>query len=190
MQRKRLVLAAVLIGVLVFTSGFFSYRLLVPTSNGRSDSLGLQGYVVIKAYHPDGTLYATWQGHNNIYGNAVDALSQCLSGESNSPNGYGTDCSQFINQVWISGPSLPPYVGTATNALTPTGCNPVGNPGTCTGWVTTGTVDFANYATAPFPLTLNEGGAGYSFEPFDIVNLSITANTGDRVVFTITFSIS
>lgn len=177
----------------MFVSGLVSYRVLFNTANGgRTDNFDLQGYAVIKAYHANGTLYATWQGHNNIYLNAIDALSQCLSGESDSPNLYGTDCSQFINDVWISGPSLPPYTATATSTLTPSGCSPIGNPGGCSGWVTTGTIDFANFPTAPFPLSLQYGGAGYGFEPFDDVNLSptITASSGDRVVITVTFSIT
>jgi len=123
-----------------------------------------------------------------------------MSGNSTTPNLFGT-CSPMTPLVWAQGVEVNPpgagvpFYATATNTMLPSGCTPVGNPPTCTGWQTTGTVTFS---TGPpnnptFPITLNSAGAsGQDDVPFDTVSLSptITVNAGDSLVVTVTFSIS
>jgi hypothetical protein len=196
-----MVAAAVLIGMMLFAGGFFSYQVFLSKgSQSHQESIPLGGYVVIRAYHADGQLYATWQGHNTLYVDAVNAIAECMSGASSTPEWFDT-CSPMTSNVWLGGyvnsnTGEPPLTGTASNTLLPAACSPTGNPPSCTGWQTTGTVIFP--ATIPnggsYPYTVNEAGASgnEAVIPFDIVQISptITANAGDTLVITVTFSIT
>lgn len=198
MARKRMVAAAVLIGAMVLLGGFVSYTLVNGKGKGGlGESIPIGGYVVVKAYHADGQLYATWQGHNSLYEWAVSAIAECMSGQGSSPEGFDT-CSGMTPNVWAydDGTSEPTVTATATNTLLPAGCSTTSNPPTCTGWQSTGTIVFS--ASTPsgisYPYSVNQGGAAAqeSYIPFDTVSISpaITANAGDSLVITVTFSIT
>lgn len=192
-----MVAAAILIGAMVFAGGFFSYQLVNSKARGDlGQNIPIGGYVVIKAYHANGQLFATWSGHNTLYQWAVSAIAQCMSGTGSSPEGFDT-CSGLTPNVWVyNGGSEPVLTATATNSLLPAGCDTNSNPPTCTGWQTTGTITFA--ASTPsgitYPYSVSEGGAAgqESYIPFDTVSINpaITANSGDSLVITVTFSIT
>ncbi len=196
-----MVAAAVLIGAIVLLSGFFSYQVFINKGNAaHSDSIPIGGYVVVKAYHADGQLYATWQGHNTLYVDAVNAIAVCFSGQSSSPE-YWNSCSPMTPEVQLGGyysstVGEPPLTATATNSLLPVSCSPTGNPPTCTGWQTTGTITFPSTLIngLQYPFIVDEAGANgpSTGVPFDTVNVSpiITANAGDSLVITVTFSIT
>lgn len=199
-------MAAVVIAAMMLVSGLIAYRALVPTGNGArnaplgSESLPIGGYAVIQAYHSNGQLYATWQGHNTLYVSAVNALAQCLSGNSTTPNLFGS-CSGFTSSIFLDTASFVEYKVNAVNTMTPTGCTPIGNPPNCSGWQAQATFDFSTITpdsasssqTNTFPASFNRAGTyAPSFVPFDLITITspVTVNQGDRLVVTISFSVT
>lgn len=196
-----MVAAAILIGAMVFAGGFFSYQLVNSKARGGlGQDIPIGGYVVIKAYHSNGKLFATWSGHNTLSVFAVNAIANCISGVSDTPDIFGT-CSSMTSNVWVQGlevsgdnPNNIPFEGTAANSLLPSGCISVatdenGGLTTCTGWQTTGTITFSG---SDLPVAVDSGGAEGPGVVFDQVSISptITVNAGDSLVVTVTFSIT
>lgn len=188
MHSRALYLGAILVVVAVFASGFFAYPMVVhPQAGGTSEGIPIGGYFVISFYHADGTLFATWQGHNSLYVAGINSLAECMSGQDLPPV-LGT-CEGPLAYVWVDNGGNAQYNGAATSTLYPSGCNPNGNPGTCTGWQTKGTITFSS---GTFPVSMSRAGTeGSSQFPFDLVSITpVAVNQGDTMSVTVTFSIS
>jgi hypothetical protein len=205
MERKRLVVAAALLGALMFVSGVLSYQYLIASpNNGHNEKFVIEGHGVIMAYHADGTLFATWKGDNTLTGQGLNVLTSCLGNLTTTPVYYKA-CVPVVTEIAI-GPSsgLGSGIAPATNTGLPAGCNPnTATPSYCSGgWVSTATFDCLTTnptCTATLPVTINnaDGGAtppgcGCSFFSFDDLSVSpgITMNAGDRLIVTITYTIT
>lgn len=204
MNDKRILIAGVAIGAVLFIGGFLAYPFFTHSSGpSQSEKFGVSGYAVIKAYHSDGTLYATWEGHNSLTDSARSFIADCASGLATSfPFSPPVGCSSWMTAIDLrdSGGSR---VGqsTTTNAGLPTGCVPGSFPA-CTGWKSTATFDFNTYlggsgnsaGCTTYPCNIGQvlGGSSVQAENWDLINVSpaITVNSGDRLITTITFTIS
>jgi hypothetical protein len=192
LNRKSKLVAVGVVAALMLASGFLTYRVFAPqATNTRSDGFGLSGYATIKVYHADGTLASSWQGHNSLYQNGISAVAQCLSGQTSAGILLGnSSCTNITPTLEVDDTTYAAYRNAATNTLAPSGCNPNGNPGTCTGWAATTTIDFSSLSSS---VTIMRASAdGSSLAAFDNVNISpnIVVNPGDRMIVTITFTIS
>jgi len=184
---------AILLALTLFFSGMLTYKLLsgrtaaLPgqlavlrhTSAGQSDRVGIQGRVLIQAYHANGALFTTWKGHNALTVTAINAIAGCASGLTTAPIGFGA-CSSWTAWIKVTAPNIF-FAGQATNTLNPTGC------ALCTGWQSTATI------AIPDSIALGQAFAeDASGTHFDEVSISpaIAVNPGDRVVVTITFTVS
>lgn len=189
MRSRVFYIAAILIGAVVFVSGFFAYPALVhPQASGTSEGIPIGGYFMINFYHADGTLFASWQGHNTLLPRGQDQIAQCMSGQSLPPI-LGT-CDGPLLYVFASDGSSGYYYGSITSsALLPASCLPSGNPPTCTGWQTKGTITFSS---GNFPDTIGiVGTEGTSHNQFDAVTITpISVSQGDTMSVTVTFSVS
>ncbi len=189
LERNVRIFLAVAMGLVVFIAGFASYAFVFPNRGVSADGVPLQGFVTVKAYHPDGVLFATWSGHNSLTISSEDAMALCLSGNSSTPNEWSS-CVGFTPQVYIEdtyGSTGISFFGTGTNTLLPSGCAPTGNPPSCDGWKVQGVVT-ANGGTFPQTLTF-AGAAGASDVAFDGVATGVvTVNSGDIFVVSISFT--
>lgn len=184
------VTASVTTGVLTF---------IAPQSDGQFEKLAIGGYATVRAYHSDGTLFATWEGHNDLTSQAKNAIASCISGVSSSPAGFD-GCKGWTGYILIDGPGFREFAK-ATNTLLPTGCKPaerVRSPiDDCTGWKTEATFE----REIKSPVTITGLGAGINLATgrvpaptgqFDTmaVNPGINLSPGDRLLVTITFNVS
>lgn len=198
MRRDRTLITAigVLLGLTLFFGGMLSARLLAAEAPApaatqvQNDGVGIAGAVTMSAYHADGTLFATWNGHNSLGQAAQNGIAACLPGLNTSP-AYYNGCSTFIDKIYVGTQNGPICCLTdgaaATSAALPAGCSFVGTP-FCSGWKSTATIDI----TGSYTLSLAAGIHGQSGAAFDwiAVSPSFNVNAGDRVIVTITFSVS
>ncbi len=189
MRSRTTIVSAVLLGVVVFASGFFAYPMLVrPQASGTAEGIPIGGYFLINFYHANGALFATWQGHNTLLIRGQDELAQCMSGQSLPPI-LGT-CEGPLQNVFASDGGAGYYTGAVTSSsLLPANCSPAGNPPTCTGWQTKGTITFSS---GTFPDTIGiVGTSGATTLEFDSVSITpVSVSQGDTMSVTVTFSIS
>ena len=77
MARSRLTpVFVVLVALTLFVSGMLAYKLAIGSpahpaaiwggSSAKSDSFSIEGRALIQVYRADGTLSATWRGHNDL----------------------------------------------------------------------------------------------------------------------------
>lgn len=189
MRRRFLVVAAIAIGGLLFLSGFVANQYLAKTQGGQLDKFKVEGFGVVKAYSPQGALLATWSGYNALTTNGENSIAQCLSGAGAGTSFDGT-CNGITAQIEADDTNYKAYYGTATNTLYPSGCNPNGNPGTCTGWQSVATISFASITSQV--TIMRAGSDGSSGGDFDLLSITpnITVNPGDTLVVTITFAVT
>src|SRR6266480_4666145 len=142
-MRKRSLAAAVALGTLVFVAGFMASS---ASQQGKQENLSVGGYAVIKAFHPDGVAFVTWEGHNFLL--AKGAIAACLSGQTSGLTGtIYAGCSGFTGKIYAnacegSSPtctSADILVSTATNALQPPGCSSISIA--CNQWQSQSTFD-------------------------------------------------
>lgn len=188
LRRNSLIFAAVLIGIVVFVAGLAASPLLFPSQRSSvSEGLPIGGYFYVNAFHSDGNLFASWQGHNSLYSLGLNALAECLSGQ-HLPSVLGT-CTGFTSAITAEDVSFHHWDASAKNTLYPSGCDPTANPGTCTGWQAKALINFSS-GTFPTSITRIDGEVSYGY-PFDLVGISpITVNMGDYLTVTITYTIS
>ena len=207
MNRRSRVAAVVVIAALMFISGLVSYQYLFASSrNGNSEKFTIEGHGVIQAYHADGALFATWKGDNTLTGQGENVISSCLGNLTTTPV-YYLACVPVVTEIAIGHDSgLEDGIAPSTNTGLPAGCNPnTAVPSYCSGgWVAVATFDCGSnnptcpeYATLPVTINNADGGATppgclCSFFSFDDLAVSpgITLNQGDRLVVTITYTIS
>jgi len=205
MERKRQVFAVVGIAALMFVSGLVSYQYLFASSRqGNSEKFTIEGHGVIMAYHADGTLFATWKGDNALVGQGENALSACIGGLTTAPIYYNV-CAPLVTAIAIGHDSgLEDGMAPSTNTGLPAGCNAVTLPYCTGGWTSQATFDcIASGPTCPeysaLPVTINNADGGTatptcscSFLSFDDLAVSpgIVLGQGDRLVVTITYTIS
>jgi hypothetical protein len=188
-KKRSLVLAAVLLGGLMFVSGVVADQYLMRAPNGQNDKFKVEGFGVVKAYNAQGVLFATWSGYNVLTPNGENSIASCLSGVG-AGTSFDGSCNGITTAIHADDTSYAQYTGTATNSLYPSGCNPYGNPGTCTGWQSVATISFSSITTS---VTIMRAGAdGSSGGDFDLltINPEITVNPGDTLVVTITFAVT
>jgi hypothetical protein len=214
-MKKRYLAAAVAVGTLVFVAGFMANGL---SQQGQRENLAIGGYAVINAYHSDGTLFSTWQGHNQML--SKGPIAACLSGQNSVLIGtIYASCSGFTGKIYAMGceGSSPTcttgdaIVATATDTLQPPSCSTAFNIDTCTQWQAQTTFD--SQITTQITVTLlgtfpatsalasctacAGSGANFPFSgTFDFFGkfttppLSpITLSPGDRLIVTITFTV-
>jgi hypothetical protein len=192
LERKNgLIFATVILGVVIFVAGVASYPLLFPTSrSSTTEGLPIGGYFFVNAYHSNGQLFASWQGHNTVTANGVSGLAQCLSGQ-HLPSNFGSCSGGVSAYVFVEDIVFNEWRASATNALYPLGCNPNANPGTCTGWQAKGVINFSSGA---FPATITKAGTEGTDAGAGIIDLvgvgPLTVNMGDYLTVTVVFSIT
>ena len=153
--------------------------------------LHIAGAVQMDAYHADGQRFASWTGHNALGAAAINGIAACMPGLDATP-AYYNGCSTFINKLYVgmrNGPICCLTDGaTATQTLLPNGCDPNTGNNTCNGWKSTATIDI----TQAYTLSLASGvhaGTGAAFDWIDVTP-SFAVSPGDRVIVTITFTVS
>ena len=211
MRRSPLtVVFAILVGATLFVGGMLAERWVVSRdhqlaagtqgsqSNGRSDKVGIRGQGNIVAYHSDGTRFAVWDGHNSLNVGTVSNLADCITG-AGAP--FAQPCSGgWVTGIFVQGTNPSGYAtAPATNSLTPAGC---GSSSTwCTGWTSTATID--STITPAFNISVAGAGCGSGYggpssttcnSGFDTISIptaqAISVQPGDRVIVTITFTVS
>lgn len=199
---------AILLGATLFVGGMLTERLVVLSpghqpaaglqrsgSSVRIDAVAIHGQALILAFHANGDRFAAWQGHNALTLNTINNLAGCLSGINTAPLAQ-SPCSGWTTGIFVQGTGGF-STALATNTLAPSTCTQAN--GTCTGWQSTATIDSS--ITTAFTITLagagcgsNEGGPPSTTcnAPFDIINVNpgISVTPGDRVIVTITFTVS
>jgi len=186
----------VVLGILLavmFTTGFFTYQFFFASPKGPSDKFGIHGHVVVKAYHADGTLYAVRECNNVLVSRAKNAIAGCATGIGATPSGFGA-CSGWLTTMRAEDGSWKKlfFFGSITNTLLPSGCDPTTGAPLCDqGWISQATIDITQNASI-FAVGAGVGTSPADYVPFDSITLPsvISANEGDRLVVTITFTIS
>jgi hypothetical protein len=202
--------AAAAVGTLVFVAGFMANGW---SQQGQRESLAIGGYAIVKAYHPDGVVFATWQGHNFLV--AKGAIAACLSGQTSGLAGtIYAGCSGATGKIYASAcegssptcPAADLLVSTATNALQPAGCSSVSVD--CNQWQSQATFDSqittqltvillgtfpASSSLAGCTACMGSGGhfpLSGTFDDFTSPALTpITLSPGDRLIVVITFTV-
>jgi hypothetical protein len=214
-MRKSYLAAAVAVGTLVFVAGFIANGL---SQQGQRDQLGVGGYAIIKAYHSDGTLFSSWQGHNFLL--TKGAIAACISGQTSVLTGsIYASCSAFTGKIYAlacegSSPTCTTadaFVSTAADTLQPPTCASAFNFDTCNQWqaqvtfdsqITTqmtvvliGTFPASSGLTSCTACAGSGGNFPFSgtfdfFSKFTTPPLSpITLSSGDRLIITIAFTV-
>lgn len=196
-NKNWIIIVSIAAGAVLFTGGLLTYQ-ISNHSNAQSqlEKLNIGGYGVIKAYHADGTLFATWEGHNTLSFVAKNALALCISGLGTTPQGFGT-CTSLATQISIidftGGVENFEAAKPSTVSATPAGCI-TNTPQNCSGWTDVATFD--TEITKPVSITtlqtLNAPGSGVTgISAFDELNVNpaISLSPGDRLVVTITFTV-
>lgn len=173
----------------MFISGVFAYPFFFasPYGQDRSETFGISGHAVIKAYHADGTLYMVWEGDNFLFDQSRNAIAACATGLSTTPYLFEA-CSSWIGRIriWDTVTSFSTWEA-ATNTLLPEGCNPNIAGSWCTGWKSEATFDIT--VSASINLAGGQTPLGAAFNQL-AVSPSIAVSPGDRLVVTITFTIA
>jgi hypothetical protein len=214
-MRKSYLAAAVAVGTLVFVAGFMANGW---SRQGQRENLSVGGYAVIQAYHSDGTLFTTWQGHNQLL--SKGPIAACLSGQTSVLTGtIYAGCSGFTGKIYAMGcegssatcATGDALVAAATNTFQPPSCLTSFNFDTCNQWQAQTTFDsqittqITVTLLGTFPATSGLtsctacAGSGGNFPfsgTFDFFGKSttpplspITLNPGDRLIVTITFTV-
>jgi hypothetical protein len=214
-MRKRYLAAAVALVTLVFVAGFMANGW---SQQGQREQLGIGGYAIIKAYHSDGALFSTWQGHNFLL--TKGAIAACLSGQTSVLTGsIYAGCSAFTGKIYAlacegSSPTCTTadaLVSAAIDTLQPPACASTFNFDTCNQWQAQVTFDsqittqttVVLIGTFPASSGLTSctacAGSGGNFPfsgTFDYFSKStspplspMTLNSGDRLIVTITFTV-
>ena len=215
MGRKAIsAVVAVLVAATLFVAGMLTERAFLKPTVGSgvvasgasqplghsSDRVGIRGQAVIAAYHADGTRFALWEGHNSLSGSTINGLVGCITGANTAPPAEGS-CSGWITGILVQGNNSAGVAvqaqSSATNSLSPVGCsNPIVF---CTGWKSTATIDTS--IVTPFTIDTAAAGCGFAFGgpastgcnvAFDVLSVvpQIPVQPGDRVIITITFTVS
>ncbi|MGD8299714.1 MAG: hypothetical protein PVG77_03295, partial [Nitrosopumilaceae archaeon] len=74
-----------IVGTLSFASYETQTEYVLPQSNPADENIGLGAYVIVEAYHEDGTLFHTFEGQNNLTALTLNAISSCATGIDSTP---------------------------------------------------------------------------------------------------------
>jgi hypothetical protein len=196
------------VGTLSFSFYDISTQDMSSQSNNNNQDIGLGAYVVVEAYHQDGTMYQSWEGHNNLVNSARNALAGCISGMDPTPAAFGT-CDAWVDAMHLTafnqtgdGIISPRPLSNATVILIPEGCNPDNLNSACYQWQATTTFDFDDLECTPtvdcFDVTqVNSGqyflnGGFDDIHVFNFVNVdsSIPIGPMDRLFVNMTFTVN
>src|ERR1700687_2574866 len=209
MARSRLTpVFVVLVALTLFVSGMLAYKLAIGSpahpaaiwggSSAKSDSFSIEGRALIQVYRADGTLSATWRGHNDLTPFGKNAIAGCFSGLTTTPYAGLGSCggwTRAIHVLLVAGPIQRPMGENATNTAVPAGCDPAtGQAALCTGWQTQASFYINQAGTLTNASAASEKAPFSSQTKFDIVSITpspgLAVNVGDTAVITITFSVS
>jgi len=151
------------------------------------------GYFTVEAYHSDGTLYQTWEGHNALSPFYEDGIIRCTNGLSFSTGFRGggistlQSCNDLLNiiQARLDNNQIPS--GIISSTFFPTGCDAVPPQALCKSWRSQATIDFDFLSCdpgvdCPNVIKINTGIN-------EIVPVPpIPVGPGDRLIVTIDFS--
>ena len=188
MFRRPLPFAALGLGLGVIVSIALGSSLLKSSGpQANTEALAIHGRGSFTAYHADGTIFVQREINNTLTSGAVATIAGCASGVNTSNHIYGR-CLNFTPELSILdlSPGKSVFVTkTAANAMAPAGCN---QDQGCTGWQTTATFD--TEITAAMNVTHVQAGSGGATFDSIFVSPSIPLSPGDRIIVTITFTIS
>jgi hypothetical protein len=196
----------VLVAMTLFVSGMLAYKLAIGSTaspgapargaGAQSDLLTIEGRALIQVYRADGTLSATWRGHNSLTDVGRNAIVACVTGLSTAPNGYGK-CSGWVPNITVyfttvgttgSKYSLAPVAAVSTPL--PSGCTVASWTLACNGWTTQATLPVPNNGLDSTVVSLGAGDQGAAMFDDITVNPALLVHPGDRVAVTITFTVS
>jgi hypothetical protein len=197
----------VLVAMTLFVSGMLAYKLAIGSTaspgapargaGAQSDLLTIEGRALIQVYRADGTLFATWRGHNSLTDVGRNAIVACVTGLSATPYGYGK-CSGLVPNIivyfttagTIGKYSLAPVA--AVSAPLPSGCSVASGTPACNGWTTQATLPVPNNSTGLDSTVVSLGAGDQGVAMFDDITVSpgLVVHVGDRVAVTITFTVS
>jgi len=194
-QTQYMILGGVAVAAVLFVSGFFAYPMINESEfNIANEQIGFGGYFTVEAYHSDGTLYQTWEGHNALNTKFKDIVVRCATDLPANSQRFGsfTCGGPWLTFVVVAdtidgvfGQNLP----AVTIASDPPSC---GNPRSsvrCVGWTTQVTFDFPTLSCTPgvdcpainrIRTDINE----ILLDPIDAIPIA----PGDRLIVTIDFS--
>ena len=193
-----------IIGTLSFTS-FDNMEITADSDVSPFDeSLSIGAYVTVEAYHADGTLYHSWDGHNLLGQAYQNALVGCISGLDTTPS-HQITCTKFFDTLALtlrnqSSNAVVPLG--AINTLTPSVAGlpencifDHGGQDRCTGWQLEGTFDFAGLdcdaGVNCFNATNTYSSINATNAYFNTITLDeqIPIGPDDRLIVTMDFSI-
>ena len=183
----------ILVGAIFFTGGLFAYTVLFSnTATGdthTNEKVGLSGYAVIKFYDANGELYKTWERHNDLTAGAKNAIAACGSGLDTTPGIGSFPCSSWVTLIELV--SAFRLREPAVNSLIPAFCNAdsLVTSEQCNGWISEATFDFQESGNFDRINTYPGPSAPRVFDTF-LVNPPLDVNAGDRLIVTITFTVS
>jgi hypothetical protein len=198
----------VLVAMTLFVSGMLAYKLATGSTaspgapargaGAQSDLLTIEGRALIQVYRADGTLSATWRGHNSLTDVGRNAIVACVTGLSTAPNGYARcsnlvpNISVFFTTIGIVGKFSLGAVAAVSTPL-PSGCSVTSwTPPACNGWTTQATLPVPNNANGNDSTVVTLGAGDQGSAMFDDISVSpgLVVHVGDRVAVTITFTVS
>ncbi len=189
-QTQYMILGGVAVAAVLFVSGFYSY----PTFSSNNDTqefetIKLGAFVSLEAYHSDGTLYNSWQGHNALTDEAKHVIGTCLTGA------FAFDASNFcarhLEIPILLSDAIPPenwadHLQNPTVTYQPVGCVPNSFDIFCTGWEIEGTYDHQQEFNCGGPCSIAIIKVGNT-STIDI-NPPIEISVGDRIIAKFTYS--
>ena len=194
-----------IVGTLSFANFDTPTENVTPQSNPTDQNVGIGAYVIVEAYHEDGTLYQKFEGHNDLSTSARNAIVACATAIDTAPANFQS-CDTWNNAFQLSGSYhsnqttvLPRPVQSVTSVvLLPLVCDTQSTTasGDCDGWEITGTFDFDELSDInSFNATqIFSGKFDGNFRAFNIIDLigddQISINPMDRLFVNMTFSVN
>ena len=188
----------VAIAVVVSIVGTLAITSFQTNIDVQTQSIGIGAFVTVKAYHEDGTLFQKWEGHNDLFPTAQNALVGCITGLDTTPLGYAS-CDLSITELKLrviseADSSSETIIGNPIISLIPEGCDTNNTANLCSGWTMDATFDFNTLVCTPTVdcvkakelETFRDGG--FSFNAV-FINPEIPIVPNDRLVVTMDFDV-
>jgi len=156
---------AAALGGLLVGSAVFPGFLNQDAAGKQVQGLLISGTETVKVIAPDGRVVSTWQGPDPLTADSINAIVNCVTGASTTPEGFGS-CSGWVNSLMIvfdcsdsdtvgcqalypTSTRLANYEAStpATSTRTPIGCDATSTSPLCTGWIFEGTFGPATFTS-------------------------------------------
>jgi len=191
-----MILGGVAVAAVLFVSGFFAYPMINESEfNIVNEQIGFGGYFTVEAYHSDGTLYQTWEGHNALTPLYEDAIIRCtnnLTFGNPLSGGRGAvstlrGCVNLLGGIQVSLDNNQRPSSTSSSTFFPTGCDASPPQALCESWRIQATIDFDFLSCDPGVDCPNVIKFRTGINEIDPVP-PIPVGPGDRLIVTIDFS--